>query len=446
MKKRILAIKSNAQPAGGSVATQPVQPTATTASISELIDQLGPTVSRFRAASALGRASMPTITFGQQGLNLLGDSQDARISSIGLGERVIGVHTATISLVNADGAAAHSVSVAPHFPHSLSAANAVQINGGETSYNASGRAGLMVWGRDRRGFFQPNVTNGLGLNAGICNVTAGANLTPTLATTPMANFSGIASISVAQGATGVLTATWVSVEKLAHSRDTMLGALPLQNNQTYATLTRTVASQLLTTTNNPQVSLFSANANISATLTAYSVKNFYQYWSIPSDPNLYQPLIENSYQVIESKGFTVNTTGAEAFKYTLPSNVYYGALHVFARDTNNANLAAPTAFTKLQIRYNAGTVIPVVEDPTMARAVQWADYDSDLGAVPGYRLWDGHATTELLNLSDDAGWLDGYTAADAEFVMDVAGSVATPMVADITREVIAAGSVQELGG
>lgn len=449
MKQRITSIRSNPMPANGTAATQPVPPNQTPASVAELVDFLTPAISRFRAMSSPLKVPLETLTFTG-----LGDQRQARIASVGLGERIVSVHTAVINLANS-AAGAQTVNVSPHFPYNLLASSAVQINGGETTYSASGRAGLAVWARDRAGFWEPASTGGFGLSPALVQTTAGANLTPTNATNPFQTWTGINTISVAATANGNLTVTWVTVEKLAHSRDTLLGALPLQNNSTFATLTRQVASTLVTTSaTNAQVPFFNAGANISASLTSYTCQQLYHFWGIPSDPSVYQPLIENSYQVIEQRGLSAAGTGAGAFTYNVPQNLYLAALHIFANDNGGANLApsggvtAATAndFTRLSLQYNAGSVIPVVEFPERARALQFADYGADVACVPGYRLWDGHNTAELLTISDDAGWVDTYAAAEPQLVVDLRTGLTTPIAFTVTREAIVAGAVQQLGG
>lgn len=449
MKSKITSIRSNPMPNAGSAATQPVPPNQTPASVSELVDYLTPAISRFRAVSSPLKVPLDTITF-----TTLGDQRQVRIASVGLGERIVSFHSAVINLANSN-AGAQTVTVSPHFPYNLLANTSVQINGGETTYSASGRSGLAVWARDRAGFWEPAVTGGFGLSPALVQTTAGANLTPTNATNPFQTWSGIASISVAATSNGNLTVNWLTVEKLAHSRDTMLGALPLQNNSTFATVTRNVVGSLATTNaTNAQVPFFNAGANITATLTSYTVQQLYHFWGIPSDPSVYQPLIENSYQVIEQKSLTASATGTAAISYNVPQNLYLAALHIFANDNNGANLnpgggltpATSADFTRLAIQYNAGSVVPVVEFPERARAIQYADYGADIGVVPGYRLWDGHATAELLNISDDSGWVDTYSAAEPQLVVDLRTGVVTPVTFSVTREAIVAGAVQQLGG
>lgn len=449
MPNPIQAIRSNPMPAAGVAATQPIPPNQTPASVQELIDFLTPAISRFRASSSPLKVPLDTLVFTG-----LGDQKQARIASVGLGERIVSLHTAVINLANS-AAGAQTVNVAPHFPWILLANSAVQINGGETTYSASGRSGLAVWGRDRGGFWEPNTFNGLGLSPALVAWTAGANLTPTLSTTPLASFTGIATISVAATANGNLTVQWVTVEKLAHSRDTLLGALPLQNNSTFATITRNVIGTLVTTSaTNAQVPFFNAGANITATLTSYNVQQLYHFWGIPSDPSLYQPLIENSYQVLEAKGLTAAATGAAAIQYNIPQNLYLAAAHFFLQSSTGANLnpnggatlATANDITRLALQYNAGSVVPIVEFPDRQRAQQFADFGTDLGLVPGYRLWDGHNTAELLTISDDAGWVDTYAAAEPQLIADLASTVSVPVTFSVTREAIVAGAVQQLGG
>lgn len=444
MKSKITSLRSNPMPAQGSAATQPVPPNQSPASVQELVDYLTPAISRFRSVSSPLTVPLDTITFGG-----LGDQKQVRIASVGLGERIVSWHTAVINLANSN-AGAQTVTFSAHFPWNLLANSAIQINGGETTYSASGRAGLAVWARDRNGFWQPYAPGGGGLPPALVNMSVGANLTLNLQPATAAaftTFSGGLTVSVAATSNGNLTVNWATVEKLAHSRDTLLGALPLQNNSTYATLTRNSVGALSSTSaTNQTTPFYNAGAQITATLTSYTVLQQYDFWGIPSDPSVYQPLIENSYQVIEAKGMTAAATGATAIAYNIPQNLYLTAAHVFANDNNGANLVAPTAFTRMALQYNAGSVIPVVRFPERHRAMQYADYEGDLGLIPGYRLWDGHNTAELLPISDDAGWVDTYAAAEPQLVFDLAAATVTPVTYSVTREAIIAGAVQQLGG
>lgn len=449
MKQKITALRSNPMPTGGTAATQPVPPNQTPASVAELIDYLTPAISRFRSLSSPLKVPLDTITFSG-----LGDQKQVRIASVGLGERIVSFHSAVINLANSGGGA-QTVTVSPHFPYNLLTNTAVQINGGETTYSASGRAGLAVWGRDRPGFWDPQPASGLGLSPALVQTSAGANLTPTNQTLPFQTWTGINTISIAAGTNGNLTVNWITVEKLAHSRDTLLGALPLQNNSTFATVTRNAVGVLVTSNaTNAQIPFFNAGANVTASLTSYTVQQLYHFWGIPSDPSVYQPLIENSYQVIEQKTLTASATGTAAITYNIPQNLYGAAFHIFANDNNGANLnpnggLTPTTaadFTRLAIQYNAGSVVPIVEFPERQRAMQFADYGADIGVIPGYRFWDGHNTTENLNISDDAGWIDTYAAAEPQLIIDVRTGVVVPVTFNVTREAIVAGAVQQLGG
>jgi hypothetical protein len=66
--------------------------------------------------------------------------------------------------------------------------------------------------------------------------------------------------------------------------------------------------------------------------------------------------------------------------------------------------------------------------------------------MTGYRLWDGADTTEALTITDDAGWVDTYAAAEPQLAIDVLAGTVTPISYNVTREAIVAGAVQQLGG
>ncbi|MGH7877512.1 MAG: hypothetical protein ACRENM_07560, partial [Candidatus Dormibacteraceae bacterium] len=230
MASAIQSIQSNPIPQGGVAAMQPIAPNQVPASIAVLVQQLMPQIAAFRAASS--PLSVPLETMQIAGL---GQEADIRLKSVGLGYRVRSYHTVVINIANTN-AAAQTVTLSPHFPYNLITNTAIQINGGETTYSASGRAGLMAFARTRPGFFQPQ-PGAAGLNASWCNMTLSAGGTFTAAAASAYSFSGQASISVGATTNTNLTINFVTFEKLAHGRDTMIGALPLQNNQTFATLT-----------------------------------------------------------------------------------------------------------------------------------------------------------------------------------------------------------------
>jgi hypothetical protein len=103
-------------------------------------------------------------------------------------------------------------------------------------------------------------------------------------------------------------------------------------------------------------------------------------------------------------------------------------------------------FSRLVLQYNAGSVVPVLQFNGRERAMQFADYNADVFQVPGYRLWDGDNTSESLTTTDDAGWVDAYSAATPQLVSDLDATVVVPITYNITREAIVAGAVQTLGG
>jgi uncharacterized membrane protein len=440
----ITAVQSNAMPAGGPTATQPVPPNITPADLTALIEQMTPTVARFRQS-----ASPQQVPLDSQVLNL-GGQAGVRIASVGLGVRVVTHWQVVINLVNA-AAGAQVVNVSDIFPFNLIANSRVQINGGATVYSAGGLATFATMTRNRPAAWKLDATSGFGpaLNKSLVKVTIGANLTPTNKG-QAGNFSGITSLSIAASSTGVLTVDFYTVEKLCLDRESLLGCLPLQNNSTYATLTRQMVSNAIGAgPNNHSFPLFTAGAvpgtlthNLTATITST-----YDFWSVPPDPGLYQEMVMNSYQVQEQPNLTVAATGAGALVYNIPQNQYLVAAHIWAFDSQGNLLPADVGgLPFLKVQYNAGGVIPIQHFADRMRAAQFLDYGDDRQAVGGYRLWDGEDTTEDLSDADQAGWIDTYAAATPQVVADVASGLLTPINYALTRESVVAGAVQVVGG
>src|SRR5258708_756770 len=325
-----LALQSNAQPAGGTTATQPVAPPMTTADIEALVEQLTPVVAKFRE-----QASPLKVGLDPQVLNL-GDSKAIRIASGGLGVRVITHDSVVYNFINAL-AGAQVINVSNVWPFNHLRQTQIQINGGATIYAADGLATFAVMTRNKPGTWEPTTGGGFGLSLqkSLVKVTVGANVTPTNAT-GAGNFSGIASISIAATSTGVLTVDFWTVENLALDRQSLLGMLPLQNNSTYATLLRPpVNSPLGAGPNNHAVPFFTAGA-VPGTLTHTAVDNVtatYDFWSVPGDPGLYQEMVQNSYQVQQHQSLAVAATRPAALTYNIPQNQYMVAAHIWSFDS-----------------------------------------------------------------------------------------------------------------
>ncbi|HZV49926.1 MAG TPA: hypothetical protein VFD49_09195 [Candidatus Dormibacteraeota bacterium] len=440
----VVAIRSNSQPAGGTTTTQPVTPAVTPAAIADLVEQLTPTIAKFRAASTPQMVTLDQASIGL-GVAGLGPSKSVQIAQVGLGVRIVSEHSVTITLNNT-AASAVTVNVSPLFPYDLIANTNVQINGGATVYSASGIAGLVVALRNRKGTFNFNTLGGFGpaLSPALVRVSvSGTSVTTTNATAP--TFSGLASISIPASTTATVTATFYTFEKLALDRESLLGLLPLQNSQTFAVIARTLVSAI--GGNNPTYPFYASGGWPSTLTTTVQdvISSNYEFWSIPPDPGLYQEMVTNSYQVQEATSLQANATGPGALVYPLPTNAYHLAAHLWLFDANGNPLPA-TALSKIVLQYNAGSVVPVTIFQGRHRAAQFLDYADDRQAFAGYRFWDGEDTTEDITDTDQAGWIDTYAAATPQLVADVGVGIATPVVYSVTRESVVAGSVQVVGG
>ncbi len=438
----LTSVRSNAQPAAGTTATQPVTPNATPADIADLVEQLTPTIAKFRAASSPMKVVLPQLALGVN-IATAGPSNASQISSVGLGTRLVSEHAMTITIANTSGGTL-TFTVSPWFPYNMIQNQNVQINGGATVYSCSGVGGFAVATRNRRSAWIYNTFGGFGpaLSPAMVRMTiTGTGVTPTNATAP--SFSGVSTIAVTTANTITINVTFYTVEKLCLDRESLLGALPLQNNSTFATITRTLTSAPVGTSGAYPFSVASLTGV--ATTVSDTINTNYEFWSVPADPALYQEMVQNSYQVQEATQLTVSAVGPGALSYNIPQNMYFLGGHIWAVDGTGAPLAS-AALARLFIQYNAGSVIPIVEYQGRQRAAQFLDYGDDRQQVPGYRFWDGENTTDSLTDTDQAGWIDTYAAATPQFLADVAAGTAVPITYAITRESVVAGAVQVVGG
>lgn len=435
------AIGTNAVPQGGPTGLQPVAPTSVPINIADLVEQLTPIQARFRQQSSMLSTMLDQVQFNAGA----GSSQKRRISSVGLGLGTITKWVLTFNVANT-GAAAQTVAISPQFPYNVISRIETGINGGTAVFSAGGVGGLLVSARRKRGLLTPTVKGGFGpaLNPALLSLVV-ANGTVTNTSEGVPSFSGIASISVAAGATAVITATFATFEKYCLDRATLIGALPLQNSSTFAEITYTLASSLVGAGANAATSPFYApGANVAVTLAGgglSTAQSLYQFASVPSDPRLYLDMVSNSYQVQEQDGLQANATTTDALVYDIPRNAYLVAAHFVLNDNNGVYLPY-AAVNPLKLRYNAGTIVVAVQEPVTWRAHQYHVYGEDFMDIPGYRLWDGEDTSDEIGVSDNMGWLDAYSAANPQLTATLASTVALPVTYNVIREQIVAGAVQ----
>lgn len=466
----VTSIRANSMPAGGPTATQNVTPIGqmTPADIAALVDQLVPAVAKFRASSTI-----EPVQLNQASYNLQGAQVTTPIASVGLGLRVDSHHHFAITLKNA-GTASESVSLSPYFPFNLIQNTSVQINGGATVYSCSGEGGMLVAGRRKRGEFRLDNLGGVGpqLNPSRVLVNVGANgtITNSSAGDMPGQWSGIRSIAVAGSSSCVVTIDFNTTEWFVLDEESFLGALPLQNNSTYATLQRTLAATFVSTsTTDSTFPFFNAGADITindGTAGHFTATTSMSYWfaSVPADASLYTAIVSNSYQVIEQPGI-LGTAAVGGLTYNLPQNMYLVSLHGILRDGNNAPvmfgngeagsqtarvtnyLTATNQMNKRVIQYNGGSVIPVTQFPYRMRGRWYDQYAADLMENAGYFLWDGEDTSnDLQAATDNMGWIDCYNVASPQSVSDLGTSITGTPSAKFIREIVVAGSVSVVGG
>lgn len=436
---KLTAVRSNAQPAGGTTATQPVPPTTTPVDIQALLDEITPVVAKFREQSSQLQASLKQAV-------LTGTTQvPTRISSVGLGYALETEHTLVFTFDNT-ATVAQEISVSPLFPFNALGKTEIEINGGATVYSADGVGTLYTGYRTRTGSFRLSKEGGYGpaMSPAYLRIALGAGVTATATADDVRSCSGIASLSVAASTTATVTCTFYTYERLVLDEMSMLGALPLQNNSTWASLTRQLVSPTGTT---QQAPLYVAGGfPATCTVTAQdTVETTYDFCSVPSDPALYRDMVENSFQIQQAQGLTADASGSEALQYDIPQNNYLVALHLNAYDGNGNSLAFGT-IDPFRVVYNAGGIKPIVRYNGRERARVKRNYADDRMGNPGYWLWDGEDTTGNIKAADNMGWIDTYAAATPQIIADIADGTVLPVRYSVTRESVVAGAVQVVGG
>lgn len=446
------AIQSNPIPQGGVVATQPVPPAGsmTPTDIATLVEQLTPAATRFRKSSTLLSVKLPTVNYTQQG-----DDQTARFANVGLGYLVVSHHNIKVTLKNA-GTGAEIVKFSPWFPYTLLNSQQIAINGGAATYSCNALGGMLVAARPRRGMLSLNTRAGRGeaLDPALFLMSADSNGTFTSVNdgTFPAQLCGATQLSIAGSTSSVLTLDFVTFEKVVSDFDSGVGALPLQNNSTYATIERILQSAFATTsTTDQRFSFFNAGADVTVNAVSGSTDSLYYFASVPPDQALYNDMVTNSYQVQQQRSVAAGGTGTQAWVYNVPQNLFLTGAHVVFRDGNNQSIdtrPVTANFANFQVVYNGNSIQPVLQTQWVQGGVDYMNMGDGRasGEVAGYLKWDGEATSNTLTSTDEMNWIDTYNAATPQITADLATTLTTTVNGDVTREAIVSGSVQVVGG
>ncbi len=415
------------QNTGNMVSGQMPNINAIPAELQQLVDFMTPKVTRFRDASS------PLMTMIGSKALVIGQTTSFRIQSTGLGERILHKITASISLVNALGST-QAVVFGKDFPYSLITNISTSINGQTAISSASAFGYLKESARRYRGIsLNP-------LNTAICSVTAGANITLTAGANTLSGYSGA---TIALSSTGVINVTFYVETPYVWNRATMIGLLPLQNSSTYAEVSYQMANAMLGTTAAYPIYVASAVPSTLTYSTASTLASLprYDFWGVPANPELYQSFIMNSFQLLEQTNNPLANDGVEAIQFQYPLNSYLLSNTLTLRNASNALVDCDSVVQNIYQQYNSN-VTPFKTDYGIHKFSQYMFGLTDFSKF-GTIVWDGTATEQQVNVSDETGWINLYTVSNPTFIVDiVSGSITLPATYSITRASIVPADVR----
>lgn len=425
--------KTGNLPAGGPTGS-PIPPTQVPADLAAILESMVPIIDAFRAASTTGENIEE-----QKSIAVDGGTVPLRLTSNGLLYRIVREHTVVITLENS-AATAQVVDVSTLFPFNLISNEQLSISTSTVIFSCSGEAGLFAALRTRRGSLE-GIVSGKGLSPALCRVVFGAGITPTAATAN--SVSGYGSISIAATTTSTITATFYEVIKTAFDRNNLVGVLPIQNNRVNVQLNLTLRKTLGDNDTSPLYVAGGAPGTLTLTSFSDTINTTSYFWSVPADPTLYAPMVENSFQTLEDTAQAANSGGVSAMKYLLQTEMLFTAIHILARDNNGA-LLPYTAMDPMVLTLSAGNAIVATRQAGTRRANDFIDYGDDRSGMAGYALWDGNNNKDDLSNPDDAGWVDTFNAANPTLAITLpTAGVAYPVEFSATREIIIPGNVTQ---
>lgn len=425
------SIRQNSLPAGG------VQQTTDPTKQRKL-----PTTRQMKEMSEMfADISLPNSVRTDRGALIPGQQITLKVQNTGLGERLALEIKGSISLANT-AVGAQDVSLSYEFPFNLISNLLTQFNGSTVIDSLSGYELLgVMMKRDK------NVIIGGGASAGakfsqnilrVNGVTAWATSGTNLTVKSTGNtLTGVEVVTVAGASTGVLNFGMVLEIPFTLRKDLLLGLLPMQNPNIYATIQITSPNVLGTTPASP---LFVAGA-VPATLTnsanAITVDPTYYFWSIPSggDPRLYQYLCSHNYMLLSQSNLILSTNGKEALQFPVPNNFYLLSAMATLRDNTGTLVDVYSKLDNLYLSYNNTARVARMSMATRF-AEQYRSYNqnSPLGQML-FDCTDVERETNGLNMTK---WLDMYKANNPLFIADVDATVASGTYSVLREQLVPA--------
>jgi len=383
----------------------------------------------FMENSEFNFLEMPPVTL------MGGQTAQFNLQTVGLGEGLELLVEGTISVRNA-GVAAETVTLPPDFPYSILRNVSVIFNGQATIVQASGYDLLtLMVKRHLRSRFARSTHAPAGLDARIASVSVTGG---TLVSAPAGNpgLTGWSGVTIAAGATAVVTVRFYLDIPFVLRKDLLLGLLPMANTSIHGNVELQVAPFVGANQEFPVM----GTANISVTASDLRVRPAYRFWGLPRRRELYQQFVNTSYVVTRFANRPIVSIGGNAIAFEVPINFWLLSALMTLRDS--ARVLAPVIdrIDNPHLVYN-GTIVVDRTSRFLKIARDFIHYGLELPV--GHLIYDYTHTGNLdSNSANMSRWLNMYQASNPVLYADILAGFTTPGTFDITLERLAPNHVQ----
>lgn len=435
------AVRGNTIPAGG--------PTVTTES-GQAAALLPDTFTLRRMTEVLQDSSEQNVIKMNRVELTPGQSVQAKINNVGLGESLEIYVSGEIKLKNAKTDATQDVNLSPEFPFNILSLIQTQFNGQTVINSLSGYELLSVMAKRKKGVYSGRLDA-----AGAAGKTPGqtARVPAPIAWVKSKDengelkagpgLTGFDKVTVAKNQTATLEFGFYLELPYTLRNDLLLGLIPLQNNSVYA-MVRLDCPLLLGST--PDFPLY-VSGQVPAELTVEEgtkiwADNHYNFWTIPApnDPRLYAYLCSHSYMLLSQAANALPAVGPSALQYAMPNNYYLISLLLTLRDADKKLAVVEKTVENPFLNYN-GTA-QVDRRGIMTRIARQNLYYEGSPVGLGQLLWDATDVQYQTNSSNTTKWLNMYQANNPTFVADIEQAFNGPGEYAVLREQVVPANVR----
>lgn len=356
-----------------------------------------------------------------------------KLQNVGLGESLELLIEGSFDITNSHATVNQDVTITPEFPFNLLTNVQLMFNGKVALVNASGYDLLrMMMKRNFRNGFIRSFQSGtapveqyMRVDKRIANMTVGAGGSLTAGQT----LTGYDKVTITAASTCTINFEFYLDISFILRKDLPFGLVPMQHNAIYANITLNTNHIL---SDNHETPLQCSVAEISVGNESITCEPTYNFWGLPSNAELYNFFVNNSYVVTSYPKNDISSVGGKGLSFNFPLNYWLISAMFTIRENAEKLVNIRDAIDQAHLVYNGTIHVDRSSIKTrIAREIVQTGEQYPYGTL----MFDGAQTNNMFgNSVNMAKWLNMYQANNPSYYADIISPFALPGSFDVLLE------------